>query len=77
MTTMTFDIPEPLKQEFERMLDGQDPSAVIAEAMREMIERAQRKQRSQEAVASILERRAKMTPVNADDVRAAREALRR
>lgn len=77
MTTMTFDIPEPLKQEFERILDGQDPNAVIAEAMREVIERAQRKQRSREAIASILERRAKMTPVSAEDVRAAREELRR
>jgi hypothetical protein len=48
-------------------------SAVIAELMREAVERAQRKQRSHEAISRILDRRKHASALSDEELRAARE----
>jgi len=77
MATLILDVPDQLKEDFERVLDGKPPNDAITEFMREAVERAQRKQRSHQAIASILERRSRMNPVSPDEIRVAREELRK
>ena len=57
MATVNFSIPDEVKEAFNETFKDQNKSAIIADLMREAVERAQRKQRSHEAIASILERR--------------------
>ncbi len=76
MATVNFSVPDEVKDAFNETFKDQNKSAVIADLMREAVERAQRKQRSHEAIARILERRARMKPVPAEDVQAARDELR-
>ena len=57
MATVNFSIPDEVKEAFNETFKDQNKSAIIAGLMREAVERAQRKQRSHEAIASILERR--------------------
>jgi len=45
MSTMNFSVPDDVKEAFNEAYKGQNKSAVIAELMREAVERAQRKQR--------------------------------
>jgi metal-responsive CopG/Arc/MetJ family transcriptional regulator len=77
MATVNFSVPDDVKEAFNETFKDQNKSAIIADLMREAVERAQRKQRSHEAIASILERRSRMTPVNAEEVQAALDELRK
>jgi len=77
MATVNFSVPEDVKAAFNETFNDRNKSAIIAELMREAVERAQRKQRSHEAIASILERRSQMEPVSAEQIRAARDELRK
>lgn len=65
MATVNFSVPEEVKKAFNEAYKGQNKSAVIADLMREAVERAQRKQRSREAIARIVERR-KFAPAMSD-----------
>ena len=76
MATVNFSVPDKVKDAFDETFKDQNKSAIITDLMREAVERAQRKQRSHEAVARILERRARMKPIPAEDVQAARNELR-
>ena len=73
MATIILDVPDQLKEEFERVLEGKQPNDAITEFMREAVERAQRKQRSHQAIASILERRKHAPTITEEEFRAARE----
>ena len=73
MSTMHFSVPDDVKKAFNEAYKGQNKSAVIAELMREAVERAQRKQRSHDAIASILERRKHAPAFTEEEFRAARE----
>ena len=73
MSTMNFSVPDDVKNAFNEAYKGQNKSAVIAELMREAVERAQRKQRSHDAIASILERRKHAPAFTEEEFRAARE----
>ncbi|MCX7098064.1 MAG: hypothetical protein NTV43_09210 [Methylococcales bacterium] len=73
MSTMNFSIPDDVKNAFNEAYQGQNKSAVISELMREAVERAQRKQRSLDAVASILERRKHAPVLTEEEFRALRE----
>ena len=57
MSTVNFSVPEDIKNAFNTVFEGQNKSAVIAELMREAVERAQSQQRSKEAYQRILLRR--------------------
>lgn len=57
MATINFSVPEEVKAAFNETFSHQNKSAVIAELMREAVERARSRQRSQNAIANILSRR--------------------
>ena len=59
MATINFSIPDQVKEAFNAAFTGQNKSAIVAELMREAIEREARRVRSQEAIGRILERRPK------------------
>jgi len=51
MAIVNFSVPDDVKETFNAAYQGQNRSAVIAELMREAVERVQRKQRSHNAIA--------------------------
>ena len=57
MATVNFSIPDDIKSEFDHIFQGKNKSAVIANLMREAVERSKRKRRSDDAVSRILKRR--------------------
>ncbi len=57
MATINFSVPEDVKLAFNEAFNHQNKSAVIAELMREAVERAHRRQRSRDAISNILARR--------------------
>ena len=73
MATVNFSVPDDVKDEFNATFGDQNKSAVIAELMREAVERAERKRRSRAAIARILERRSNAPLRGATSLRAARE----
>jgi metal-responsive CopG/Arc/MetJ family transcriptional regulator len=73
MATVNFSVPDDVKDAFNEAYKGQNKSAVIAELMREAIERAQRKQRSHEAITRIMERRKHAPAMSNEELQAARE----
>ena len=76
MSTVNFSVPDEVKNAFNEAYKGQNKSAVIAELMREAVEREHRKQLHRDACANILALRAQMPPVSAEDIQAARDELR-
>jgi hypothetical protein len=66
-------VPDDVKAAFNATFNDRNKSAVITELMREAVERAQHKQRSHEAIVSILERRKNAPAITEDQFRAARE----
>lgn len=73
MATVNFSVPEEIKKAFNETFRGANKSAVIAELMREAVERAHRRQASHDAIGRILQRH-RGTPVRSDDaLRRARE----
>jgi metal-responsive CopG/Arc/MetJ family transcriptional regulator len=73
MATVNFSVPDDVKEAFNEAYKGRNKSAVITELMREAVERAERKQRSHDAIARILERRKHAPAVTDEELRAARE----
>ena len=73
MPTVNFSVPEDIKNAFNTTFEGQNKSAVIAELMREAVERAQSQQRSKEAYQRILERRQHAPRITEEQFRNARE----
>ena len=76
MATLNFSVPNDVKEAFNATFKGQNKSAIIADLMREAVERELRRQRNHEAVASMLARRATTKPVSAAAIQAARDELR-
>ncbi|MDZ4252798.1 MAG: hypothetical protein U1A72_09550 [Sulfuritalea sp.] len=76
MSTVNFSVPEDVKQAFNETFQGRNKSAIIADLMREAIERAESKRRQHEAIARILERRKHAPVITQEQFRAAREAGR-
>jgi hypothetical protein len=73
MSTVNFSVPEDIKAAFNITFEGQNKSAVIADLMREAVERAQSQQRNKEAYERILARRKNAPNVTKVQVRAAHE----
>ena len=73
MSTVNFSVPEDVKSAFNAMFEGQNKSAVISDLMREAVERAQQRLRSQAAYLNILERRKRAPSVTDVQIRKARE----
>lgn len=73
MATVNFSVPDEVKDAFNAAYQGQNKSAVIADLMREAVERAERKQRSHQAISRIVERRKHAPAMSNEQIRAARE----
>ncbi len=73
MATVNFSVPEDIKNAFNMVFEGQNKSAVIAELMREAVDRVQSQQRSEEAYQRILERRQHAPRITEEQFRAARQ----
>lgn len=73
MATVNFSVPEEVKRAFNETFKDHNKSAIIADLMREAVERAQRRQRQSEAIDRILERRKRAPPLTEQEFRAARE----
>ena len=76
MSTVNFSVPEDVKEAFNTAFEGQNKSAVIADLMREAVERAQSTQRGKDAYLRILARRKDAPAITEAEFRAAREAGR-
>lgn len=63
MATVNFSVPEDVKQAFNDTFNGQNKSAIIADLMREAVERARRRQQRNDAIDRILERRGSAAPL--------------
>ena len=73
MATVNFSVPEDVKAAFNETFKGRNKSAVIAELMREAVERVRRRQRSREAIERILHRRRRAPAVSDGELRSIRE----
>ena len=73
MGTVNFSVPDDVKDAFNTAFEGHNKSAVIAELMREAVERAARKERSRAAILRILKARPKAPLRSAKTLQAARE----
>ena len=73
MSTVNFSVPDEVKDEFNAVFSGQNKSAIIADLMREAVERARRKERSRAAISRIVARRERAPSVTEASFRKARE----
>ena len=73
MPTVNFSVPDDVKDAFNTTFEGQNKSAVIADLMREAVERAQRRQQHVSAIDRILARRVNAPRITEAQFRAARE----
>ena len=73
MTTVNFSVPDDVKRAFNETFKNQNKSAIIADLMREAVERARQRQRQSEAIDRILERRKHGPAITEAEFRAARE----
>ena len=77
MGTMNFSIPDDVKDAFNKAFEGENKSAVIARLMRRAIEEKERNRRSQGFVERLREIRSRSRPATDDEIRRAREELRK
>ena len=77
MGTMNFSIPDDVKDKFNEVFDGQNKSAVVARLMVRAIEEEERAHHSAGFVERLRQIRARSRPVTEEDIRRAREELRK
>lgn len=73
MSTVNFSVPDDVKEAFNTTFEGQNKSAVIADLMREAVQRAHARQQHVDAIDRILARRAHAPSITEAEFRAARE----
>lgn len=76
MATVNFSVPNEVKDAFNQAFKDRNKSAIIADLMREAVDRFQRERRSHEAIRRILNRRSNRQPVSDGDIRSARHTGR-
>ena len=76
MATVNFSIPDEVKNAFNATFSDVNKSAVIADLMREAVERARRKQASDRAVDAILARRRRAPVHSASELARSRTSNR-
>jgi hypothetical protein len=77
MATMNFSIPDDVKEAFNKAFEGENKSAVITRLMVRAIEEEERTRRSRSFVERLRQIRARGRPVTEDEIRRAREELRK
>ena len=73
MATVNFSVPDDVKEAFNEAFKDQNKSAVIADLMREAVERQERRKRHVDAIDRILARRKLAPSVSEEEFRLARE----
>ena len=73
MATVNFSVPEDVKEAFNEAFKDQNKSAVIADLMREAVERQERRKRHVDAIDRILARRKHAPSMTDEEFRHARE----
>ena len=73
MATVNFSVPEDVKAAFNETFEGRNKSAVIAELMREAVERVRRRRKGREAIERILYRRRRASAASDEELRSIRE----
>ena len=76
MATVNFSVPDDVRDSFNETFKDRNKSAIVAELMREAVDRFRRRKQSHEAIRRILERRRDRRPLSDDDIRTARRAGR-
>lgn len=76
MATVNFSVPDDVRNTFNEAFKDRNKSAIIADLMREAVDRVRRQKRSHDAIQRILERRLDRQPLSDDDIRFARHAGR-
>jgi metal-responsive CopG/Arc/MetJ family transcriptional regulator len=77
MATMNFSIPDDVKEAFNQAFEGENKSAVITRLIRRAIEEKERNQRAQGLVERLRQIRANSRPMTDEEIRRAREELRK
>ena len=72
MAIVNYSVPEDVKQAFNEAFEGRNKSAVIADLMREAVQRVRRNEQSHEAILRILKRRRGRKILSDDEVRSVR-----
>ncbi len=73
MATVNFSVPDEVKELFNATFAHKNKSAIIAELMREAVEREKKAQRRADAIDRILALRDRTPPVGTEEIRKARE----
>jgi len=73
MSTVNFSVPDDVKEAFNAAFEGQNKSAVIADLMREAVQRVHTRQQHVNAIDRILARRVHAPSVTEAEFRAVRE----
>ncbi len=73
MATVNFSVPEDVKDAFNEAFKDQNKSAIIADLMREAVERQERRNRHVDAIDRILARRKHAPSMTEEEFRQARE----
>lgn len=76
MATVNFSVPDDVRDLFDATFAHANKSALIAELMREAVERAARQRASQRAIESILKRRSTAPIRTASELAASRKLAR-
>jgi len=77
MATVTFSVPDDVRQLFNASFAGKNKSAVIAELMLQAVENQKKQEKRATAIERLLAKRKTKKPVTAKEIKAAREALPR
>jgi len=77
MGTMNFSIPDDVKDKFNEVFEGKNKSAVITRLMVRAIEEEDRRRRSRSLVEQLRQIRTSSRPVTDEEIRRAREELRK
>lgn len=76
MATVSFSVPEEIKEAFQQAFASEDESAVIARLMQEAVEEKRRQQRRAAAIEALLDFRRKQRSVSDAGIAQARKAGR-
>lgn len=76
MATVNYSVPDEIKSAFNEAFASRNKSAVIADLMREAVERERRRERSNEAIARLLARWTSAPKASDEELRSARETGR-
>jgi hypothetical protein len=77
MATVNFSVPEDVKDAFNATFEGRNKSAIVAELLREAVEREKRRKAHVDALDRILDLRKNAPRITQDEIRRLRAEMRR